>query len=776
MPSTFPVPGDLVRIRDEHWTVLRLTRSATSAVLDVRGRDTTNHGVRAAFLLPFELLEPLPHRVTPRRVRRRTWQRLTRATLADATPSWQSLRTLLDARISLLPFQLEPALAVTHGLGSRMLLADEVGLGKTIQAGLVIAEILARVRHGRILVVAPAALREQWQAELVDRFRVDAWLADAASLARLGDARTNASNPWSSHEVTITSIDFIKRPDVVRAVEALVWDAVVFDEAHGLTGRSDRAAAARALGHRARTMVLLTATPHSGDDRAFDALCDIGNLDPGFPLLVFRRTRGDVGITLSRRTRSLHVVPTPAERQMHRALMAYAQMVWAHPGSHASAAHLAMTILLRRACSSPASLARSVERRMALLARDEVGPRQMALPLVESSGDEEPDEELAAPGLGDAEHEHRRLEGILRLARHAVENASKVNAVRRLLRRTREPAIVFTEYRDTLETLATELNALSPVILHGGLSSAERRLNLRHFTAGTARLLLATDAASEGLNLQQRCRLVINLEIPWTPLRLEQRIGRVERIGQTRPVHAIRLIAAGTREESAVDGLALKSERAAAVLDALGPRQTQDDAAGIVIPDLREAARLEALRVESLRALGGRPSDPRSTGRPPITVLRRSRGHRDLLCGFRILFMDSDQQLVWETLFGAAVPVGVETQSLVALLELPLLAPALRAQQRTARASLEQALRAPLDLAARRERAIAGTLQAQRARLSAGLLQPGLFDRRAERLLDMQRAVLDEALERCRIRLDDIGRGRRLLAERPTLAFAVIRR
>jgi len=117
-------------------------------------------------------------------------------------------------------------------------------------------------------------------------------VADSVSLARLG-AEWGTTNPWTCRAVTITSIDFVKRPEVMRALEALVWDAVVFDEAHGLTGRSDRALAAGALARRARTVVLLTATPHAGDDRAFETLCGIGDLGRAFPLLTFRRTRSD---------------------------------------------------------------------------------------------------------------------------------------------------------------------------------------------------------------------------------------------------------------------------------------------------------------------------------------------------------------------------------------------------------------------------------------------------------------------------------------------------
>ncbi len=270
-----------------------------------------------------------------------------------------------------MPFQLEPALAVTHGMASRILIADEVGLGKTIQAALIIAETLERTRHGRVLIVAPASLREQWQSELESRVGIDAWLADSASLARTG-AAWGTSNPWAGRPVTITSIDFVKRPEVMRSLEALVWDTVVFDEAHGLTGHSDRAVAAGALARRARTVVLLTATPHSGDDRAFESLCRIGDRENEFPLLIFRRTRRDVGLDVSRRTTSLRVRPTLAERDMHRALQTYADKVRSERAPIADPAHLAMMVLTRRACSSASSLARSIERRLSLLGSGDI--------------------------------------------------------------------------------------------------------------------------------------------------------------------------------------------------------------------------------------------------------------------------------------------------------------------------------------------------------------------------------------------------------------------
>src|SRR4030095_9074167 len=129
-----------------------------------------------------------------------------------------------------------------------------------------------------------------------------------------------------------------------------------------------------------------------------------------------------------------------------------------------------------------------------------------------------------------------------------------------------QSAIVFTEYRDTLATLATRLASRSPVLLHGGMTTAERHDASARFNASDATVLLATDAASEGLNLHHHCRLVINLELPWTPVRLEQRIGRVERIGQTRRGHAVHLLATGTSQDESVGLLVARMRRAAGVL------------------------------------------------------------------------------------------------------------------------------------------------------------------------------------------------------------------
>jgi hypothetical protein len=227
-------PGDLLRIRSERWRVTTLASFGGTAIVEVAGIDPENRGRRSRFVLPFEPVEMLPVSATPRVVRPARWRRAARSILADALPAPTSLRTAARADFGLLPFQLEPALAITRGLGTRVLIADAVGLGKTVQAA---------------LIVCPAGLREQWQQELETRFGLAAAVLDSGVLATRGAAAF--VNPWTTEAIGVTSIDFIKRAEVLRALEEMVWDVVVFDEAHALSGRSDRTAAG-AVSVRAR--------------------------------------------------------------------------------------------------------------------------------------------------------------------------------------------------------------------------------------------------------------------------------------------------------------------------------------------------------------------------------------------------------------------------------------------------------------------------------------------------------------------------------------------
>ena len=382
---------------------------------------------------------------------------------------------------------------------------------------------------------------------------------DGPALRRLAAALPIGVNPWRTLSTAIASIDYVKRPEVFPAAASCRWDLVVVDEAHACAGDSDRRAAVHALAARADYVLLLSATPHSGDRESFATLCALGAVDrsdqpAALPLLVFRRTRADAGIGTTRRVHIVRIRPSADETRMHAMLARYSDAVRAE--ERVADAWLALSVLHKRALSSAWSLAQSVERRIAALsAADDAGhdavAQQMALPLGDPQGElVTADEAPSWPAdlhLSDPARERRLLTALHQCARSAVASETKVAALVTLLRRANQSAVVFTEYRDTLLHVRQRL-ASPALVLHGGLTREERSSVLAAFAREPRALLLATDAAAEGLNLHHGCRLVINLELPWNPMRLEQRIGRVDRIGQRRTVHAFHLIADGTGE------------------------------------------------------------------------------------------------------------------------------------------------------------------------------------------------------------------------------------
>jgi superfamily II DNA or RNA helicase len=799
MPAVSLRRGDVISARDERWTIERHAAYAGATVVDVRGCERGNRGVRARFILPFEPYQRLERTGDSQVVSARKWRHLARRALAEATPSYASLRALGGAALDLLPFQLEPALALTHGLATRLLIADEVGLGKTVQAGLIAAETIQREVDSRVLVVAPASLREQWCAELHDRFHLTPVVIDAIAAA----SAVPGSNPWAASQLVVTSVDYVKRAEAMRSLETLVWDLLIVDEAHGLSGRSDRNAALTLLGERARALVLLTATPHSGDETAFARLCGIGDLANRFPLLVFRRTRDDAGLPSQRRTTWLKVATSHPEAEMHRALLVYARRVWEEQRDASSGARLAMLVLMRRACSSAASLARSVERRLSLLEPNGERGEQLLLPLAALvADDDEPAAELGVPGLSDFTDERQYLEQIRELAAAAAQREGKLVALRRLLRRAGEPAIVFTEYRDTLAAVEAALPRHATALLHGALTAAERREVLDRFRSGAVDVLLATDAASEGLNLQQRCRLVINLELPWTPTKLEQRVGRVDRIGQQRRVHAVHLVAAGTSEETTVARLLRRIDRVRRVVDAMHPQHaTERDIAdcilgrepmfaisrppqtlppGLTTTSLRHAAMLEVDRALTARLLCSPAPRTNRPHRPFATTARRRDGGSHW--AWRLGFADADDALIWEAVIGIRLEEGHGGSRVPAEIRrhadrsrmclLPLICDV----QERMRATLAAALSSSVTLATAREEAIIAAAERRHGCLAAALRQRGLFDHRADRAGAAQDAHFQEMLARCRARVAQLVKRTQPLAGAAELVFVLLRR
>lgn len=605
MQNLLITAGNYVKVRRERWRIASIRPYENCRLLDLHGIGPRNRGIRKHVLLPFEIVEPVQVNRRPRYAGSRRWQQQCRGVIASVGGA-DALRSAEIAKMDLLPHQLEPALAMVRGDTSRILIADDVGLGKTIQAGLIAAELLVRGAAERVLILTPAGLREQWIGELRARFDLSFTLADTVALQHRPAMIRPGINPWSTIPLVVASLDYVKRPEVLPAVERCRWDLVIVDEAHGATIAGDRHAAVTRLAARAPYVLLLTATPHNGDADAFAALQAIGRLRD--PLQVFRRTRGDIGMAVDRRIHRLSVQPTGAEREMHARLEQFSAAVLADHDERSSDVSLALSIIHKRALSSAFALLQTVNRRLLSLAGDhQPFELQLTLPLDPEPGEHDHEDGIprwTCPALHDRGAERTMLAAIAEAATAALDAQAKLRVLRRMIRRMREPVVVFTEYRDTLLHVREHLLPDAAVI-HGGLSRLERQAALQAFECGERTVLLATDAAGEGLNLHRTCRAVINLELPWNPMRLEQRIGRVDRIGQRRRVHAVHLVAAGTRESTIVARLHRRLDRARHDIGVPDPLGTFAEPSAPELPPVSVDVTREHQRLVEARRLTG---------------------------------------------------------------------------------------------------------------------------------------------------------------------------
>jgi superfamily II DNA or RNA helicase len=638
-----------VRLRGLVWTIGTATAYADCVALRLNAA-----GSARTILTPFDRPQRLARPGFAKLEHPRRWLHALRRA-AVLTYPYGGIADPPQGVLNLLPYQLEPALAFLRHGATRVLVADGVGLGKTIQSGLLLYALRVRTPSLRALIVTPAGLREQWAGELSARFGMDATVADASWLRRSTRALPSDVAPWALPGIFIVSFDFLKRPEVLRPVEDLAWDLLVVDEAHNLTMGSARRTAVHGVARRSMRVLLLTATPHAGDTAGFVALCSIGATAAAEPIMMFRRSRADAGIASARRSVLLTVRPSAAERTLHRLIDRYTTAICRDARGRGDArARLLAVVLKKRALSSAGSVGLSIRRRMDLL-----GGAQQTTQLLLPLGDEEPlgddvdDETLAAPGLGDSALERHLLERIARAAGRAASE-SKTAFLLRMLRRMHEPAIVFTEYRDTVTRLHELLTAAGHdvTLLHGALSPAERAHAQARFNAAGG-VLLATDAAAEGLNLHERCRLIVHYELPWTPARLEQRAGRVDRIGQRATVHEVLLVAGHPAERLVLAPLARRAARARSalgtasrVLDRLAESAVADavldgvplgepavDAPSpTLLCDVRAEAQAEAARLAERREWTARSAQPMHRRRMEagvlVTRMRRRPGRR----------------------------------------------------------------------------------------------------------------------------------------------------
>ena len=574
MQQPLPAQGDIVWIRQTRWRVERARRLSAVDRIDVSNRHR-----HCTFLAPFDRWSAQPWSRRPRAVRRQRALALVAGQVASEV-SIRTPSTAVAADIEILPYQLEPALAVATG-ARRILIADEVGLGKTIQAGLAIAELVHLDPSARVLVVAPAGLSEQWQTELSPTVSGRRHNRRCGNLqGRAARAGARGDNPWRRPGVWIASPDYLKQPHVLALLLLDPWDLIAIDEAHGVAGLSERHRACHELARRSRRVILMSATPHNGDEAAFARLLSVGRLEGiDDPVEAFRRTRAGVGLDNVRRIRWRRLQPAA------RWNVACLTLCW--DSSKRPCGLRVRNARRRRFCCCP-SFGSARSRRWPRSSRRSIaGSRGWTLLSVRArsriglqprlGGFDEPSDDIgdveaaalrADIGLS-AGHERSWLRRLLVLARAAERQDSKIAHLVRIVARSREPVVIFTEFRNSLDVVRRVLEATRRVaVLHGGLGPSERQRALAEFLSGGSTVLVATDVAGQGLNLQSGSRWLINLELPWNPARLEQRVGRVDRIGQRRPVHATMLVSAHEAESGVLGRLARRALSARRALGA----------------------------------------------------------------------------------------------------------------------------------------------------------------------------------------------------------------
>ncbi|WP_067710520.1 helicase-related protein [Nocardia yamanashiensis] len=482
----------------------------------------------------------------------------------------------------------------------RFLLADDPGAGKTIMTGLYIKELQLRDVADRVLIVAPANLSFQWQRELDERFQIPARRITRETLE--SDPMTN---PWEQDGVFIVSRDLLKTKSMLDSFTAAQrpWDLAVLDEAHGYTlkvkssgaidSRTDRYKAAERVASRADRLLLLTATPHSGREESIWALMRLLDSDAygdRCPDLVeimphhYSRTTKEQMVDLRGRPlfrpRVAHTVTYDldgAEWDLYQQVSYFITQGLAQirreqaEGGAPSVSGFALTTMQRRLASSIRAITRTLARRVERLEREleqpDTGRSGRFTDVDPDSNSDRPEDEKwdieeqaldQVPGFRSREELEAELELLRPLLIRAQETErldteTKFGELWTILETygvgddPSKKLLIFTEHRDTLDFLVEKLRTRFTVAtIHGKMRPAERVAAERAFRE-TAQIMVATEAAGEGINLQF-CHLMVNYDIPWNPNRLEQRMGRIHRIGQTEDVHIFNFVAANTKE------------------------------------------------------------------------------------------------------------------------------------------------------------------------------------------------------------------------------------
>lgn len=560
-------PGARVVIRDEEWLIRRVDPSTDGGwLLTCDGVSELVRGRDALFLTDLEdqieVLDPAETRL-----------------VSDDSPTYTASLLYLesmrrrsvanDERIhlghrgvmNLVPYQLDPALQALRQPRARILIADAVGLGKTLEAGVLATELIQRGRGKRILVVTQKAMLTQFQKEWWSRFSIPLVRLDSVGLARVRNRIPANHNPFNYFDRSIISIDTLKSNLEYRNyLENAWWDIIVIDECHnvaaraGESGLSRRARLARLLATRSDTLMLLSATPHDGSARSFASLMSLLDptaiSDPDYYTpedfrskgLVIRRFKKDIRDQVSadfqeRETTCLREKASALEEAAYRALL---EVRFTQGGQHKAGRQQELQRLgMQKALfSSPKAALESTQRRIALLqGKHSVSDDERT----EVAGLEEL--RLALQALVDdpTAKSFSRYQKLLELLRSSTFGWAKDNASDRL--------VIFSERIETLNWLRERLTADLQLksrqleVLHGGMADTEQQALVERFGRldDPLRVLVCSDVASEGLNLHYFCHRLVHFDLPWSLMTFQQRNGRVDRYGQKHRPHIVYL-------------------------------------------------------------------------------------------------------------------------------------------------------------------------------------------------------------------------------------------
>ncbi|MEH2096651.1 DEAD/DEAH box helicase [Nostoc sp.] len=563
----------------------------------------------------------------------------TSARIADALTQ-DVLLAPIESAVIPLPHQIKALSKAVSSNSVRYLLADEVGLGKTIEAGLIMRELKLRGMVRRILIVAPKGLVSQWVSEMRLHFNEEFQLIlpeDIKTLQRLYSNPEN-QNPWNLFNQVVCPMDSVKPMDKRRGwtkeqlaeynrdrfedLIAAAWDLVIVDEAHRLGGSSDQVARyklGQGLSEAAPYFLLLSATPHQGKTDAFYRLISL--LDPvAFPdISSVTRERVQPYVIRTEKRRAINAQGEPLfkprqtqlipvswsvkhrqHRQLYEAVTDYVREGYNQAlKQKKSYVGFLMILMQRLVTSSTHAIRTTLERRLEVLREPEeqltLFPMFAAEEWSEMDGQEQVDS-LLTTRLKAFKNEKAEVELLLEAAKLTEAAGADPKAeelldwIYRLQQEESDPDIkvlIFTEFVPTQKMLREFLTqrGISVVCLNGSMGMEERK-QVQEAFAKDVRILISTDAGGEGLNLQF-CHVVVNYDIPWNPMRLEQRIGRVDRIGQTFSVRALNFVFEDTVEYRVREVL---EEKLAVILSEFGVDKTGDvldsAQAGLIFDDL----------------------------------------------------------------------------------------------------------------------------------------------------------------------------------------------